>query len=323
MENKNYKDANIIIIDDDVQVLESVKDALEVRDMQIRTFSNPIEGLEYIKNNNVDVLILDYYMPEMNGSEVVEKLREYNNNTIVILQTGFADQIPPLEMIDKINIQGYVDKEEGIEKLILTIKSAIKTSELLKEIKEKENKIETLTYKKALIGNLISNLVNESMDQLFKITLANGIISKDTEKYIEQNKSIEEGLERIKDLYEALNFEYKKEMNIIQLKKTIEELLKAQLLVKLVELTFEIDNNDIVINNPKEIIYIVIKIVYLLMEESAKNINIRAKKEDKTYIEICADVDVNNVNIEEVEMLQESKNRTIMVNNDSIHIKLQ
>lgn len=323
MENKNYKDANIIIIDDDVQVLESVKDALEVRDMQIRTFSNPIEGLEYIKNNNVDVLILDYYMPEMNGSEVVEKLREYNNNTIVILQTGFADQIPPLEMIDKINIQGYVDKEEGIEKLILTIKSAIKTSELLKEIKEKENKIETLTYKKALIGNLISNLVNESMDQLFKITLANGIISKDTEKYIEQNKSIEEGLERIKDLYEALNFEYKKEMNIIQLKKTIEELLKAQLLVKLVKLAFEIDNNDIVIDNPKEIIYIVIKIVYLLMEESAKNINIRAKKEDKTYIEICADVDVNNVNIEEVEMLQESKNRTIMVNNDSINIKLQ
>lgn len=323
MENINYKDANIIIIDDDVQVLESVKDALEVRNMQIRTFSNPIEGLEYIKNNNVDVLILDYYMPEMNGSEVVEKLREYNNNTIVILQTGFADQIPPLEMIDKINIQGYVDKEEGIEKLILTIKSAIKTSELLKEIKEKENKIETLTYKKALIGNLISNLVNESMDQLFKITLANGIISKDTEKYIEQNKSIEEGLKRIKDLYEALNFEYKKEMNIIQLKKTIEELLKAQLLVKLVKLTFEIDNNDIVIDNPKEIIYIVIKIVYLLMEESAKNINIRAKKEDEIYIEISADVDVNNVNIEEVEMLQESKNRTIMVNNDSINIKLQ
>lgn len=112
-------------------------------------------------------------------------------------------------------------------------------------------------------------------------------------------------------------------MNIIQLKKTIEELLKAQLLVKLVKLTFEIDNNDIVIDNPKEIIYIVIKIVYLLMEENAKNINIRAKKEDETYIEISADVDVNNVNIEEVEMLQESKNRTIMVNNDSINIKLQ
>lgn len=323
MENINYKEAKIIIIDDDIQVLESVKDALEVRDMQIKTFSNPIEGLEYIKNNNVDVLILDYYMPEMNGSEVVEKLREYNNNTIVILQTGFVDQIPPLEMIDKINIQGYVDKEEGIEKLILTIKSAIKTSELLKEIKEKENKIESLTYKKALIGNLISNLVNESMDQLFKITLANGIISKDTEKYVEQNKSIEEGLERIKDLYEALNFEYKKEMNIVQLKKTIEELLKAQLLVKLVELTFEIDNNDIVIENPKEIIYIVIKIVYLLMEENAKNINIRAKKEDKTYIEISADVDINNVNIEEVELLQESDDSVIIVDNNSINIQLK
>ena len=44
---------------------------------------------------------------------VVEKLREYNNETIVILQTGYSDKIPPLEMIDKMNIQGYLDKLKG------------------------------------------------------------------------------------------------------------------------------------------------------------------------------------------------------------------
>jgi len=315
MENINYKDAKIIIIDDDVQVLESVKDALEVRDMQIKTFSNPIEGLEYLKNNTVDVLILDYYMPEMNGSEVVEKLREFNNNTIVILQTGYADQIPPLEMIDKINIQGYVDKEDGIEKLILTIKSAIKTSKLLKEI-------EVLTYKKALVGNLITSLVNESTDQLFKISLANGFIKENTDNFSEQNKTIEESLDKIKNLYEALNFEHKKEMSILNLKKTLEELLKAELLLKLVNFNFEMDNIDLIINNPKEIIYILIKISYLLIETGAKEINIKAHNNEKTYIEITSDLNIDNVNIEEVELLQESENRVIIVDNNSINIKL-
>lgn len=315
MENINYKDAKIIIIDDDVQVLESVKDALEVRDMQIKTFSNPIEGLEYMKNNTVDVLILDYYMPEMNGSEVVEKLREYNNNTIVILQTGYADQIPPLEMIDKINIQGYVDKEDGIEKLILTIKSAIKTSKLLKEI-------EVLSYKKALVGNLISSLVNESTDQIFKISLANGFIKEATDDYKEQNKTIEESLDKIRNLYEALNFENKKEMNILKLKETVEELLKAQLLLNLLTLTFEVENNDFVINNPKEIIYLLIKITNILIDANAKKINIKARSIDKAYIEITSDIDIDNVNIEEVELLQESDYRVIIVDNNSISIKL-
>lgn len=323
MEKFSYKDAKILVVDDVEEVLISTRNCLRLQGMQVDCINNPLEALEYLKKNKVDVLLLDFFMPEMNGDEFIKELRKFDNETVVILRTGYSDKVPPLEIIDELNIQGYIDKIKGKDDLILLTKSAIKTSELLKEIKEKENKIESLTYKKALIGNLISNLVNESMDQLFKITLANGIISKDTEKYLEQNKSIEEGLERIKDLYEALNFEYKKEMNIVQLKKTVEELLKAQLLVKLVKLTFEIDNNDIVIDNPKEIIYIVVKIVYLLMEESAKNINIRAKKEDKTYIEICADVDIDNINIEEVELLQESKCKTIMVDNDSINIKLQ
>ena len=315
MENINYKDAKIIIIDDDVQVLESVRDALEVRDMQIKTFSNPIEGLEYLKNNSVDVLILDYYMPEMNGSEVVENLRAFNNNTIVILQTGYADQIPPLEMIDKINIQGYVDKEDGIEKLILTIKSAIKTSKLLKEI-------EVLTYKRALVGNLITSLVNESTDQLFKISLANGFIKENTDNFSDQNKTIEDSLDKIKNLYEALNFEHKKEMSVSNLKKTVEELLKAELLLKLVNLNFEIDNSDYIINNPKEIIYILIKIAYLLIENGAKEIDIKANNNEKVYIEITSDIEIDNVNIEEVELLQESDNRVIIVDNNSINIKI-
>jgi len=107
-------------------------------------------------------------------------------------------------------------------------------------------------------------------------------------------------------------------------KKTEEqtELLKAELLLKLVNFNFEMDNIDLIINNPKEIIYILIKISYLLIETGAKEINIKAHNNEKTYIEITSDLNIDNVNIEEVELLQESENRVIIVDNNSINIKL-
>lgn len=323
MEKINYENSKIVIIDDDQQVLESVRDALEFEKMKVIIFANPIEGLEYLKNNEADVLLLDYYMPEMNGSEVVSKLREYNNKTIVILQTGYADKVPPLDMIDSINIQGYVDKNEGIEKLILTTKSAIKTARLMEKIRAKDDEIKRLTYQKALIGDLISNLVNEAKDQIFKITIANGIIKDDTDNYIEQNKIIEKSLEEITRLYEALNFEYKKEMSIYELKDTIERLLKAQLLLKLVKLTFEIYTGDIIINNPKETIYLLIKIVELLMEAKAKEIIVKIKNsEQKILIEINTDISIGNINIEELELVQENPNILVLINDDSITINI-
>ena len=87
-------------------------------------------------------------------------------------------------------------------------------------------------------------------------------------------------------------------------------------------LTFEIDNNDLIIKNPKEIIYILIKIAYLLIENDAKEINIKANNNEKVYIEITSDIEIDNVNIEEVELLQESDNRVIIVDDNSISIKL-
>lgn len=166
MEENIYKNASVVIVDDVEEVLKSTKNCLEFEDMNVTCFSNPIEVLEYLKANKADVLLLDFFMPEMNGDEFVEKLREYNQETIVILQTGYADKIPPLEMIDKMNIQGYLDKLKGEDELVLMTKAAIKTSFLNKKIREKDREIAQLNYKKATMGNLIANLVNEAKDQL-------------------------------------------------------------------------------------------------------------------------------------------------------------
>lgn len=318
MEKINYEDSKIIIIDDDQQVLESVRDALEFERMKVKIFSNPLEGLEYLKNNEVDVLLLDYYMPEMNGSEVVSKLREYNNKTIVILQTGYADKVPPLDMIDSINIQGYVDKNEGIEKLILTTKSAIKTARLIEEIRKKEEEIKRLTYKKALIGDLISNLVNEAKDQLFQISMVSSVIKRDSEDYIKES-----AIKKIYTLYDALNFESEKEMNILKLEQTIRQLLKAKLLLKNAKLLFEIEDNNIIINNSTDLIYLLIKSIDLLLNSNAKEIMVKVKNsEEKIFIKINVDINIENIDIEEIELVKENQNILVLINDDSIVINI-
>lgn len=103
-------------------------------------------------------------------------------------------------------ITEYLDKLKGEDELVLMTKAAIKTSFLNKEIRKKDKEITKLSYKKAIMGNLIVNLVNEAKDQLMQIGGMNSVIATD-ENYQIESKGIQAALEKTYKLYEALNFE--------------------------------------------------------------------------------------------------------------------
>ncbi len=312
MEENIYKNASVVIVDDIEEVLRATKNCLEFEELNVTCFSNPIEGLEYLKTNKADVLLLDFFMPEMNGDEFVEKLREYNQETIVILQTGYADKIPPLEMIDKMNIQGYLDKVKGENELILMTKSAIKTSFLNKKIREKDQEIAKLSYKKAIMGNLIANLANEAKDQLMQISGMNESIKMSTNDYETENKVIENALKKTYELYEALNFENLQNIDVLQFNKIINILLKPTILLNNVNLSFETENKEIIINEASNNIYLIIKLVEILVENKSKDINIKVVEDnDKTYLLIIAEEIINSINLQEVELLSNGKDLNI------------
>ena len=133
---------NIALVDDDENYLEMTKMYLEDNGMKITTFSNPVEALEVCKKSRVDIVLLDYFMPQMTGEEFVKKLREVNNKTLIILQTGFAEKKPPIEMLTNLDIQGYYDKTKDID-ISSILKSDIDMDvpllalyEILKQIRE-------------------------------------------------------------------------------------------------------------------------------------------------------------------------------------------
>lgn len=308
MEENIYKNAKVVVIDDVEEVLNSTKSCLEFEDMQVECFSNPIEGLEYLKTNKADVLLLDFFMPQMNGDEFVQKLRKFNNETIVILQTGYSDKIPPLEMIDKMNIQGYLDKLKGEDELVLMTKAAIKTSFLNKQIIEKDREISKLHFKSSITGGLIANLVNEAKDQLMQIAGMNGSIISDTDDYEVETKGISNAVERIGKLYNALNFEYIKTVSLNDLKDIITILLRPTLLISNSTMNIEESESFVIEHNASDIIYFIIESVELLAKDCKNNIKIKIQKqEENTIISIEAE-NFENKDFSNLELLtNESK----------------
>ena len=107
MEIKEYR---ILMVDDDKEYLDMKAVYLMRKGYNIKTMSNPIEALEFLKVSNVDILIVDYFMPEMTGEELIKNLRALNKDIVVILQTGYAGQKPPKEMFEGITVEEITEQ---------------------------------------------------------------------------------------------------------------------------------------------------------------------------------------------------------------------
>src|SRR5689334_19742825 len=84
----------ILLVDDSPEYLEATRFLLEHEGHLVLTAENGADTLDIVKENKVDVLLLDYYMPGMTGEEVVVALREFNPTLQIILQTGYASEQP-------------------------------------------------------------------------------------------------------------------------------------------------------------------------------------------------------------------------------------
>jgi diguanylate cyclase (GGDEF)-like protein len=118
----------ILLVDDSPEYLETTRLMLVREGHQILTAVNGPEALAILRATNVDLLLLDYFMPGMTGEEVVMQLRQFNQYVQVILQTGYASEQPPRELLRRLDIQGYYDKSEGPEKLLLWTDVGLKTA---------------------------------------------------------------------------------------------------------------------------------------------------------------------------------------------------
>ena len=150
-ENKNYK---IIAVDDEEGIIDSLSIFLKRSGYEFTGATSPMEAIERVKKEHFDLMILDFIMTPIHGDQVVEEIRKFNKELYILLLTGHKDLAPPLETIRKLDIQGYCEKSDKFDQLLLLVESGIKSIAQMNEIKkinkELENSylesIETLRY---------------------------------------------------------------------------------------------------------------------------------------------------------------------------------
>jgi len=118
----------VLLVDDNPEYVEATRLVLEREGHQVLTALNGPDALAIVRHSHVDLLLLDYFMPGMTGEEVVVHLRQFNQYVQVILQTGYASEQPPRELLRRLDIQGYYDKSEGPDKLLLWADVGLKTA---------------------------------------------------------------------------------------------------------------------------------------------------------------------------------------------------
>jgi putative nucleotidyltransferase with HDIG domain len=129
-------DYKILVLDDEEGIINSIKVMLNRNGYYCVGVTNPLEAIEVLKNQTFDMLILDYIMTPINGDQVVSKLRQFNKDIYILMLTGHKDLAPPLDTIKALDIQGYCEKSNRFDQLMLLIESGIKSISQMRTIRQ-------------------------------------------------------------------------------------------------------------------------------------------------------------------------------------------
>lgn len=143
-ENKQYR---IIAVDDEEGIVDSLSIFLKRSGYDFTGVTDPVEAIERVKEEHYDLMVLDFIMTPFHGDQVVEEIRKFNQDLYILLLTGHKDLAPPLETIKRLDIQGYCEKSDKFDQLLLLIESGIKSIKQMNEIKKINDRL-TDTYEK-------------------------------------------------------------------------------------------------------------------------------------------------------------------------------
>lgn len=136
MVNHTTNGYKVIVVDDEQGIVDSLSIFLKRSGYDFTGLTNPLDAIERVKSEHFDMMILDFMMDPIHGDEVVEEIRKFNKDLYILLLTGHKDLAPPLETIKRLDIQGYCEKSDKFDQLLLLIESGIKSIEQMNTIKK-------------------------------------------------------------------------------------------------------------------------------------------------------------------------------------------
>lgn len=152
----------ILIIDDERSIRNSLKEILADEGYDVDVAENGRQGCEMVEKEKYSVIFCDIKMPEMDGIEVLEKLRQMGVDSAVIMISGHGDIDTAVECIKK-GAFDFIQKPLDLNRILITIKNATEKVSLVKETRILKKKV----YGQEMVGE--SEAIVKVKDMIDKV----------------------------------------------------------------------------------------------------------------------------------------------------------
>lgn len=152
---------HILLIDDEPAQITSIKLFLKRRDYMVSSANSGQDGINIVKDGNIDLVFTDYRMPAMNGLEVVQSINKLNPELPVVVITAFSD-IKDAVQVMKEGAFDYLSKPIQLDELEILVKKAqercnlISENKLLKEQLQERFKFDFIVTKSPKMEKILS-----------------------------------------------------------------------------------------------------------------------------------------------------------------------
>lgn len=151
----------ILIIDDERGLREGTKRFLEAEGYFVDTAQNGLIGVQLALQNDYDILLIDLKMPDINGFDVLKKIKKKKPNTVSIIITAYASFETAIESV-RIGAFSYIPKPYSPDELLFQLKQGYKQRTILLESeklrREKEEYLLEIANEKSRLNTIIESI---------------------------------------------------------------------------------------------------------------------------------------------------------------------
>lgn len=130
----------VLVVDDDQLVLELLQEYLRDEEFQVITAGSGEDGISKVKSVRVDIALIDYKMPGMDGLETIEKITHTDPDTVTILMTGFPTIESSVKAM-KLGASNYILKPFKLEEVKMAVTKAQQEHLLRQEMKNLRKRV--------------------------------------------------------------------------------------------------------------------------------------------------------------------------------------
>jgi two-component system, probable response regulator PhcQ len=145
------KPHTILIVDDEVDFLSSMRRALRKEPYAVLTAENGVEALRILRAHDVSLVVSDYMMPEMDGLTLIKRIQTGHPRILTIMLTALSEIDIAMRAINEAGVYKFILKPVEILNLRITLRRALESMDLMAE---KEGLVQQVKNRDAVLRDL-------------------------------------------------------------------------------------------------------------------------------------------------------------------------